>query len=76
VAEDAAWHIVQSTMLRAVAYDPDSQSLRVRFVNGAIYRYLEVPADVFETLLDPPHGSPGRYFNDTVRDGFDFDEER
>jgi len=76
VAADAPWHIIQSTMLRAVSYDAEQRQLRVRFSNGGIYRYYAVPPEVVEALLDPPQGSPGRYFNDNVRDSYDYDEER
>lgn len=73
---EAEWHILRSTMLRAVRYDETSAELLVRFEGGAIYRYHGVPPEVAEELLDPPSGSPGRYFNEHIRDGFDFDEER
>lgn len=76
MATDAGWHILQSTMIRAIAYDERTQVLRVRFQTGGLYRYHQVPPEVVENLLDPPHGSHGRYFNDTIRDGFDYDEER
>lgn len=62
-------------MLRAVSYDEASRQLRVRFSNGTIYRYHDVPIEVVETLLDPPSSSHGRYFNETIRDGYDYDEE-
>ena len=75
MAVDAGWHILRSTMVRAVAYDGERRQLRVRFSNGALYRYHDVPQEVFDTLLDPPDGSHGRYFNDVIRDGFDYDEE-
>lgn len=75
MAADAGWHIIQSTMLRAIAYDPHSRELRVRFHTGGLYRYHDVPPEVAETLLDPPEGSPGRYFNDEIRDAYEFDEE-
>jgi KTSC domain-containing protein len=75
MAVDATWHILASTMLRAVAYDPDTRELRVRFTNGTNYRYFDVPADVVESLLDPPDASPGRFFNDHVRDAFEFQED-
>ncbi|MGX5681179.1 KTSC domain-containing protein [Schumannella luteola] len=71
----ASWRIVSSSVIRAVAYDDASRELRVRFSNGSVYRYLGVPADVAAALVDPPSGSSGRYFNDHVRDAFDFDEE-
>jgi hypothetical protein len=47
----------------------------VRFANGTHYRYFDVPPEVVEALLDPPSGSPGRYFNDHVRDAFAYEEE-
>jgi len=75
MAVGTAWHILGSTMLRAVAYDETRRLLRVRFSNGSLYRYHDVPPDVVETLLDPPGGSHGRYFNEVIRDGFDYDEE-
>ncbi len=69
------WRIVSSTMIRAVSYDGHTEELRVRFSNGTVYRYFAVPAFIVETLLDPPDGSPGRYFNETIRDGYDYEEE-
>jgi lysyl-tRNA synthetase, class II len=75
MAVDAGWHILRSTMLRAVAYDPRRRRLRVRFANGSLYRYHDVPVEVFEALLNPPGGSHGRYFTDEIRDGYDYDEE-
>jgi hypothetical protein len=75
MAVDATWHILASTMLRAIAYDPATRELRVRFSNGTHYRYFDVPDEVVEALLAPPDGSPGRYFNDHVRDAFDYEEE-
>lgn len=72
---DANWHILASTMIRALAYEPDSRELRVRFSSGSVYRYHDVPPEVVEALIDPPDGSHGRYFNDHIRDAFDYDEE-
>jgi hypothetical protein len=69
------WHILASTMIRALAYDPDTRELRVRFAAGGVYRYFDVPAEVVEQLIDPPDGSHGRYFNDNIRDAFEFEEE-
>ena len=76
MADDVEWHILQSTMLRAVRYDPASRELRVRFAGGALYRYLDVPPGVAEALIDVNQPSAGRFFNDHIRDVFDFDEER
>jgi len=75
MATEADWHILQSSMVRAVSYVDDTRELRVRFVSGAIYRYRDVPPDVAASLISPPAGSSGRYFNEHVRDAFDYDEE-
>jgi hypothetical protein len=75
MAVDARWHILSSSVVRAIAYDPDTRVLRVRFTSGANYRYRDVPPEVVESLIDPSGGSPGRYFNDHIRDAFEYDEE-
>jgi hypothetical protein len=69
------WHILQSSVLRAIAYDENSRELRVRFATGTTYRYYGVPPETVLALLDPPGRSHGRYFNEHVRDSFDYDEE-
>ena len=76
MAASAPWRILSSTVLRAVAYDERAQELRVRFTNGAVYRYHDVPPEIAETLVDPPGSSHGRYFNEEIRDAYDYDEER
>lgn len=76
MAAEADWHILKSTLIRAVGYDAESRELRVRFTTGGVYRYHDVPADVAAAIIDPPDGSHGRYFNENVRDGYDYDEER
>jgi hypothetical protein len=74
VAKDSGWRILSSTMLRAIAYDEGDRTLLVRFATGSVYRYVEVPREIYENLIDPPDGSTGRYFNEVVRDGFDYEE--
>ena len=76
MADDVEWHILQSTMLRAVRYYPASRELRVRFSGGAIYRYVDVPQSIVDVLIDPQQPSPGRFFNHHIRDVFDYDEDR
>lgn len=75
MAVGADWRILQSTMVHAISYDEASGELRVRFHGGGLYRYYKVPPQIVEALLDPPGASHGRYFNDHIRDAFDYDEE-
>jgi KTSC domain len=42
---------VCSTTVAAVGYSPARRWLDLRYVKGVTYRYLGVPADVYEALL-------------------------
>lgn len=75
MGSEANWHILASTMIRALSYDPDTRELRVRFSGGGTYRYQDVPPEVAQNLIEPPDGSHGRYFNDSIRDVYDYEEE-
>lgn len=59
---------VESTTLRAVAYDGGRGVLRLEFRTRAIYHYYGVPAAVYEALLGAP--SKGSYFNRVIRGRF------
>jgi hypothetical protein len=61
---------VESTTLRAFAYDDSREDLQLEFLSGAIYHYYGVPAAVHEGLLGAP--SKGRYFNRAIRGRFPY----
>jgi hypothetical protein len=61
---------VNSTTLRTVGYDTEHQLLQIEFQNRSIYQYFEVPATVYEELMQAP--SKGAYFNRSIRPRFDF----
>ena len=61
---------VESTTLRALAYDGSRGVLQLEFCTRAIYRYYGVPAVVYEALLGAP--SKGRYFNRVIRGRFPY----
>jgi lysyl-tRNA synthetase class 2 len=61
---------VDSTSLRTVGYDAERQLLQVEFHNRSIYQYFEVPATVYQELMQAP--SKGAYFNRSIRPRFDF----
>ena len=56
---------VESTTLAMVGYDENLKRLQLEFCSRAVYLYFDVPAAVYEGLLDAP--SKGRYFNATIR---------
>jgi hypothetical protein len=61
---------VESTTLRAVAYDGDRGVLLLEFRSLAIYHYYGVPAAVYEALLGA--SSKGSYFNRVIRGRFPY----
>ena len=56
---------VESTTLATIGYDENLKRLQLEFCSRAVYLYFDVPAAVFEALLDAP--SKGRYFNGAIR---------
>lgn len=63
--DEDAWVDVQSSNLKRVKYFMDT--LYVEFHSGAIYRYHEVPAYVYEALLKAD--SIGKFFNKIIKKG-------
>jgi hypothetical protein len=65
---------VQSSVMTFVKYDDDTCELDITFTSGKTYRYLEVPVEIYEGLLDAE--SKGEFFNDNIKDEFVFAEVR
>ena len=61
-------HEVASSVLAAVSYDTGKRVLELEFHSGAIYRYLEVPEEIFNRLLAAE--SKGQFFGAAIRDKF------
>ena len=59
---------VESTVLASVGYDAKARVLEIEFHSGAIYRYLEVPEEIFRQLLAAE--SKGNFFGKNIRDKF------
>lgn len=59
---------VVSSCLSSVGYEAGSRTLEVEFRSGGVYRYLEVPTCVHESLMKAP--STGRFFATNIRDRF------
>ena len=60
---------VESTSLRSVGYDPADRTLEVEFNSGGIYRYLDVPPDIYRTFRQDE--SLGRYFARNIRNTYE-----
>ncbi|GAA4350940.1 KTSC domain-containing protein [Angustibacter luteus] len=60
---------VLSSSIAAVGFDAERRELHVRFVGGATYAYLDVPAEVFQALLQST--SKGAFVNRELKPGYD-----
>lgn len=56
---------VQSSNVKGVGYDAPSQTLEVEFQGGGVYRYFDVPADVYAAMLAAP--SIGKFLNAHIK---------
>lgn len=62
----AALKPVESSMIKAVGYDPETRLLEVVFNNDQTYRYEGVPPEVYEELMAAE--SKGRYMRSEIID--------
>ena len=63
---------VSSSMIAAIAYDEETETLEVEFASGAIYRYRGIRQDAFEDFRAAP--SKGRFFNAQIRDAYPWEK--
>ena len=55
---------VDSSMIYAVGYDEQAQTLEVVFKRSGVYRYRNVPKEVFDELMESD--SKGGYLRDMI----------
>ena len=56
---------VSSSHISAVGYEPDSQTLRIRFTSGKEYDYANVPKNIYEGMMSA--ASVGKYFHANIK---------
>jgi hypothetical protein len=56
---------VTSGNLAEVGYDPELETLEVQFRHGGVYQYFNVPAFMYERLMNAD--SLGRYFKAEIK---------
>ncbi len=59
-----------SSVIQYFNYDEKMQRLKITFVTGTVYQYLNVPENTYR--LFKAAGSKGRYFNHYIKDKFKF----
>ena len=53
-------------------YDDETRELDITFTSGKMYRYFNVPLEIYAEFLDA--GSKGKFFNDNIKGTFAFVE--
>ncbi len=61
-------HLVVSSNIKSIGYDPNSKTLEVEFHNGSIYQYEDVLESAYTELMNS--GSYGRTFSSQIRDKY------
>jgi len=62
-----------SVVIQSFDYDQATQTLRVEFNSGSVYKYRDVPDSVYQGLKSAP--SVGQYFNSHIREKYGYDRE-
>jgi hypothetical protein len=57
-----------STVIADIRYDAEHKKLRIEFVSGMVYEYLDVPAETAHSLKTA--GSKGSYLNRHIKGHF------
>ncbi|WP_406826648.1 KTSC domain-containing protein [Pedobacter sp. KACC 23697] len=59
-----------SSVIKFFSYDEATKTLKIIFVTNMVYLYQNVPGEVYKML--EASGSKGRYFNNNIKDKFEF----
>ena len=63
----------ESVVIDSFDYDADKKILKIKFKNGSVYKYNDVPESIYKELKET--ASAGQYFNARIRDRYGFDRE-
>lgn len=66
------WIPLESSVIDAARYRSDIEQLDIRFTNGHIYRYSDVPGAIMRRLIEAE--SAGEYFNLAIRDSYEYEQ--
>jgi hypothetical protein len=61
---------VTSSNLRTVGYDPATRTLEIEFHKSGVYRYADVPLEVYEGLMAAD--SHGSYFTQHIKEAYSY----
>jgi hypothetical protein len=60
---------VESSVIKRIGYDEETQILAVEFKNNKTYCYADVPKDMFDAFVNA--GSIGMFFSENIKDEYD-----
>jgi hypothetical protein len=63
-----------SSVVARMEYLPDTRTLRIYYVSGAIYDYLKVPEQEYAAMKTS--GSKGKFLNEEIKKKYDFKKVR
>jgi KTSC domain len=63
---------LNSSCIHSVGYDADTETLEIKYVNGGVYHYFEVPLLVHKQLLKA--SSPGTFVITRIKPYYRFRE--
>jgi hypothetical protein len=61
---------LQSSSLKSAGYDEGRMTMDIEFLNGDIYRYANVPVEIYTDFMDAE--SHGKFYVRYIRDSFEF----
>ena len=61
---------VASSNVRAIGYDPQTQTLEVEFFSGSVYQYYGVPDHMHAQMMQ--ESSKGRFLNYYIRNHYPY----
>jgi hypothetical protein len=70
--EERSGRFLVSSTITSVEYDDEARELDIKFTSGKMYRYFNVPLEIYAEFLDA--GSKGKFFNDNIKGAFAFVE--
>ena len=68
------WKLVDSSMIRSIAFEEDRRVLGIEFHSGGIYYFSDVPKSVHQGIMLA--SSKGSYFLNTVKGQYTFQRIR
>jgi hypothetical protein len=64
---------VSSSNIASIGYDEGSGTLEVEFLNGAVYRYFDVPSNLYEALMAA--ASHGTFLNANIKGAYQYEKQ-